>query len=107
MTAASPMVLTPLDRKLLRWLETDTDRFERYIAAHPAAGDRIDQLLGFGEILQKAFQNTFAEAVAVPADFADRMALIMQPDRDTGAGSLMMDMFSVGLGTVNLWMSTD
>jgi hypothetical protein len=105
MTSTFNATLTPLDRKLLGWLDTDSDRFEKYIAAHPEAGDRIGQLVELGADVQQVLRRAIAEAAAVPIDFAERMAVLMQPDRDTGAGSLLMDIFSVGFSTMNVWVS--
>jgi hypothetical protein len=102
MNAAIP--LTSLDRKLLRWLDEDEAKFERYIAKHPEAADRVDELLALGPALQQALSNALAAAVAAPSDLAARISASFDFSNDTSIGSVVMDLFGVGLATTQVWI---
>lgn len=103
--SAANMTLTPLDKRLLRWLDTDQARFERYIASHPEAGDRIDQILSLGEDVQRLLSGALDDILAIPVGFVDRISASLQPARDLGAGSVAMDLLGIGTETLNTWFN--
>lgn len=98
----SSLELTPLDRRLLDWLENDTPRFEKYITSHPEAGDRIDQILELGAVFRDRLNNALFEAIAAPVDLAERLTASIGKDRSTDAASVALDIFGVGPRTVGL-----
>jgi hypothetical protein len=97
------VALTSLDRKLLRWLDEDESKFERYIEKHPEAADRVERLLELGLDAQQRMQTALSAAVAAPVDLVERLALTIGQDSDTGAASSVLDLFGVGIATVLAW----
>jgi anti-sigma factor RsiW len=97
--------LSALDRKLLLWLDSDTDRFERYITKHPEAADRVEELLALGDDVRDALRAALATAVAAPIDLVERIAANLNVNSDTAPSSVIMDLFGVGLETVQLWLN--
>jgi anti-sigma factor RsiW len=95
--------LTSLDRKLLRWLDEDESKFERYIAKHPEAADRVERLLELGADAQNLMQSALSAAVAAPVDLVERLTVAVGKDRDTGPGSSILDLMGVGIATLVLW----
>ncbi len=101
------LILTPLDQRLLGWLDTDTSRFERYISAHPEAADRIDQLLALGDDIQQRMSRALDDAFAVPHNLVDRLSASIGASRDTGAASVAMDLFGIAGETFVAWLTPE
>jgi hypothetical protein len=104
-TAASNISLTSLDKRLLSWLDSDTPRFERYIAAHPEAADRIDQLLSLGDDVQRLLSSTLDDVLAVPHDLMGRLSAALGTGEDTGAATVGMDLFGIATDTFTIWLN--
>ncbi len=90
--------------KLLHWLEHDTDRFEKYITAHPEIADRIESLLDTSHVRER-FSEVFAEAVSVPMGLAERLTASIGRDRSTDASSVVLDVLGVGARTFGWFLS--
>ncbi len=97
MIALSPSTVERLDR----WLETDPDRFERYLRSHPEVGDFYENLHG----LSTAVKSALADAVSAPFDLAARFWDRAAEKTDTEASAVVLDLFGVGIGT--LWALFD
>ena len=82
-------------RRLDRWLETDPDRFERYLRKHPEVADVYENLNN----LSDQVRSVLSEAVAVPVDFATRMLQRNTGRSDTDERSVALDLFGVGFET--------
>ncbi len=104
-TAASDINLTSLDKQLLRWLDADTPRFERYIAAHPEAADRIDQLLSLGDDVARLLSTALDDVLAVPHDLMARLSAAFGTGDDTGAATVGMDLFGIATDTFTIWLN--
>jgi hypothetical protein len=104
MMSSVPMSLTALDRKLLDWLDNDQSRFEKYITAHPEAADRIDQLLDFGADAQRLLREALSESLVGPVGLFERLTEKVVPGSDTEPSSVVLDIFGVGIATVNTWL---
>jgi hypothetical protein len=101
---SSVTALSPLDRKLMKWLDDEPTRFERYIEKHPEAADRIDQLLSLGADTQRALGEALTESVAAPLDLVARLTEAVVPGNDTATASVLLDLFGVGTATVQTWL---
>ncbi len=98
----STLQLTPLDKRLLDWLENDTSRFEKYITAHPEAADRIDEILELGAAFRGRLTEALTVAVAAPLDLAERLTASIGKDRSTDPASVALDIFGIGPRTVGM-----
>jgi hypothetical protein len=103
--SAANITLTSTDKRLLRWLDTDQDRFERYITAHPEAGDRIDQILALSEDVQRLLSGALDDILAVPTGLIDRLTSALHGS-DLGAGTVAMDLLGIGTDTIATWFDT-
>jgi hypothetical protein len=104
MTSPMTKQLTPLDRKLMKWLDDEPSRFERYIEKHPEAADRIDQLLSLGADAQRAISEALSESIAAPLDLVARLTEDIVPGHDTATASVVLDLFGIGAATVTTWL---
>ena len=82
-------------RRLDRWLETDPDRFERYLRKHPEVADVYENL----NALSDNVRGTLNQAVAVPLDFAQRMLDRSTERSATDPNTVSLDLFTVGILT--------
>ncbi len=103
MTSSMGVQLTPLDRKLMKWLDDEPSRFERYIEKHPEAADRIDQLLSLGADAQRAITDALSDSLAAPVDLMARLTERVVPGHDTAVASVVLDIFGVGGETIKTW----
>ena len=102
---AMNLTLTPLDKRLLAWLDTDVPRFERYITAHPEVADRIEQLLALGDDVQRLLNGALEDVLAVPLGFVDRLSGAMVGTGDTSSANVAMDLFGIGGQTISMWLN--
>ncbi len=105
MAPNSGLTLTSLDKRLLKWLDTDTTRFERYITAHPEAADRIDQILALGDEVQRMLNGALDDVLAVPHDFIDRLSASFGTANDTSVTTVAMDLFGIPADTLTIWLN--
>jgi hypothetical protein len=106
MTSSVNLQLSSLDRKLMKWLDDEPSKFERYIEKHPEAADRIDQLLSLGLDAQRAISEALTDSLAAPVDLLARLSERVVPGNDTAVASVMLDIFGVGGETVRTWFDT-
>ena len=104
---AMNLTLTPLDKRLLAWLDTDVPRFERYITAHPEVADRIDQLLALGDDVQRLLNGALEDVLAVPLGFVDRLSGAIVGSGDTSSANVAMDLFGIGGQTISMWLNPE
>ncbi len=102
---AMNLTLTPLDKRLLGWLDTDVPRFERYITAHPEVADRIDQLLALGDDVQRLLSGALDDLLAVPQGLVDRLSSTIVGTGDTSSSNVAMDLFGIGGQTISVWLN--
>jgi hypothetical protein len=80
------------DDTLLHWLDNQPDRLEKYLASHPDAADRLDQMT----TLSAEVGEQLTKAVAPTADFPARMAESLRVDPSAGqAASIVFDLFAL------------
>ncbi len=92
MIALSPSTIKRLDR----WLETDPDRFERYLRKHPEVADVYENM----NTLSDHVRSAFTSAVNAPIDLAERLFDRSAEQSDTSEGAVMLDLFGVGFATL-------
>ena len=80
------------DRRLLKWLDRDPGRLERYLAENPEATDRLDKLTAFDDAVRSNLRGLFA----VPEGLWDRVSGQpgpYEPGRELT--TVVMDLFSL------------
>jgi hypothetical protein len=83
-------------RQLDHWLETDPDRFERYLRKHPEIADIYENL----NTLSDQVRSVLNDAMSIPADFATRILDRTAERSATDESSVAMDLFGVGIATL-------
>jgi anti-sigma factor RsiW len=84
--------------RLDRWLETDPDRFERYLRDHPEVAEVYEQL----HQLSDSVRTGLAAVVAAPADLALRLWDRSAERTDTSAAAVTLDLLGLGLRTAQV-----
>lgn len=85
-------------QRLDRWLDTDPDRFERYLEQHPEIADIYEQALQ----LPDSIRAGLASAMAVPVDLATRLWDRSAERADTGVAAVALDLLGLGLATAQV-----
>jgi hypothetical protein len=92
------------DDTLLNWLDNQPDRLEKYLAAHPDAADRLDQMT----MLSPEVEHQLSAAVAPTADFSARMAEGLRADPSAGqAASIVFGLFALPWRTAAFLVDPD
>ena len=92
MIALSPSTIRRLDH----WLETDPDRFERYLRKHPEVADVYENM----NTLSDHVRSAFTDAVHAPLDLAERLFDRTGERSDTSDSAVVLDLFGVGFATL-------
>ena len=82
------------DQRLLRWLDRNPGRLERYLEENPAAADRLDALTA----LDDAVRSNLRTFLAVPEGLWDRLNSEpgpFKPERELT--TVVLDLFSLPL----------
>ena len=96
-----------LDAKLLKWLDHDPGRFERYITAHPEIADRIDELTSL-RAATESVRSALMHALEVPVGLAERMAAKLSvPDASTDPASVIVDLLGLGAATMQVLLDPE
>jgi hypothetical protein len=98
MIALSPSTIRRLDR----WLESDPDRFERYLIKHPEVADFYENM----HTLSDQVRSVLSEAVNVPVDLAARLWNRTTERSGTDENSVALDLFGVGFDTFRTLFDT-
>ena len=99
MIALSPSTIRRLDR----WLETDPDRFERYLIRHPEVADVYENL----HTLSDQVRSTLSDAVSVPVGLASRLWDRTAERTGTDERAVALDLFGVGFDTFRVLFDTN
>lgn len=92
------------DVQLLRWLDAEPERLERYIDKFPAEADRVDDLTS----LAPEVTSGLSEAVRPPDDLAERVRAMFTPDplaRETA--EVLYDLMGLAWRTTRALLSDD
>jgi hypothetical protein len=92
MIALSPSTIQRLDH----WLETDPDRFEKYLRAHPEVADVYENMNSISTTVRTALQGALESPIDIVARFWDRTA----ERTDTAQAAVVLDLLGVGLATL-------
>jgi hypothetical protein len=92
------------DDTLLNWLDNQPERLEKYLATHPDAADRLDQMT----TLSPEVGLQLSVAVAPTADFSARMVEGLRADPSAGqAASIVFGLFALPWRTASFLVDPD
>ena len=96
------MLATPSPARLLRWLDDNPEKLERYLGKHPEAEPELDRLVQ----LPAPACSALANALAAPADLTDRLrSRLAVRSSPTDTQAVVTDLLSLGRRTARLLFS--